>query len=101
MPQVQGIKAAAVDRLPQGLDNAGDAVSAPFLQGKQHSKKSILIGLNQRFDLMRLRQSTLSLSPSRLTNNLMCCLCNDRVEYLPEILTLKIILFNDCQELGY
>jgi hypothetical protein len=25
--------------LPQGLDNAGDAVSSAFLKGKQHSKK--------------------------------------------------------------
>jgi len=26
-------------RIPQGLDNTGDAVSSAFLQGKQHSKK--------------------------------------------------------------
>jgi hypothetical protein len=32
----------------------GDAVSSAFLKGKQHSKKGVLIGLNQRFDLMKV-----------------------------------------------
>ena len=39
-------------RLPQGLDNAGDAMSPAFLKGKQHSKKGVFIGCYQRLDLM-------------------------------------------------
>ena len=61
MPQVQGIKAAAVVVYRKALITqvedpvqTGDAVSSAFLQGKQHSKKSILIGFNQRFDLMKV-----------------------------------------------
>ena len=30
-------------RLPQGLDNAGDAVPLAFLKGKQHRKKVFLL----------------------------------------------------------
>ncbi|PLX52527.1 MAG: hypothetical protein C0611_07920 [Desulfobacteraceae bacterium] len=41
-------------RLPQGFDNARDAVSSAFLKGKQHSKKGIFIGFKQRFDLMKV-----------------------------------------------
>ena len=52
--QVQGINAEAVVGLPQGLDNARDAVSSAFLKGKQHSKKDIFIGFKQRFDPMKL-----------------------------------------------
>ena len=40
--------------LPQGFDNARDAVSSAFLKGKQHSKKGIFIGFKQRFDLMKV-----------------------------------------------
>jgi len=36
-PRHQG---RSCNRLPQGLDNAGDAVSSAFLKGKQHKKKS-------------------------------------------------------------
>jgi len=36
-PRHQG---RSCSRLPQRLDNAGDAVSSAFLKGKQHSKKS-------------------------------------------------------------
>ncbi len=41
-------------RLPQGFDNARDAVSSAFLKGKKHSKKSVFIGFKQRFDLMKV-----------------------------------------------
>jgi len=41
-------------RLPQGIDNAGDAVSSAFLKGKKHSKKGIFIGCHKRFDLMKI-----------------------------------------------
>jgi len=30
-------------RLPQGLDNTGNAVSSAFLKGKQHSKKTLTL----------------------------------------------------------
>jgi hypothetical protein len=45
-------KGRSCSRLPQGLDNAGDAVSSAFLKGKQHSKKGVFIGCYQRLDLM-------------------------------------------------
>jgi len=48
-PRHQG---RSCSRLPQGLDNAGDAVSSAFLKGKQHSKKGVFIGCHQRLDLM-------------------------------------------------
>jgi hypothetical protein len=48
-PRHQG---RSCSRLPQGLDNTGDAVSSAFLKGKQHSKKNINIGCHQRMDLM-------------------------------------------------
>jgi len=48
-PRHQG---RSCSRLPQGLDNAGDAVSSSFLKGKQHSKKGVFIGCHQRLDLM-------------------------------------------------
>ena len=35
MPQIQGIKGEAVDRLLRAFDNAGDGVSSAFLKGKQ------------------------------------------------------------------
>ena len=50
-PRHQG---RSCSRLPQGLDNEGDAVSSAFLKGKQHSKKGIFIGFKQRFDLMKV-----------------------------------------------
>ena len=50
-PRHQG---RSCSRLPQGLDNAGDAESSAFLKGKQHSKKGVFIGFNQRFDLMKI-----------------------------------------------
>jgi hypothetical protein len=40
-PRHQG---RSCSRLPQGLDNEGDAVSSAFLKGKQHSKKGVFIG---------------------------------------------------------
>ena len=76
-PRLQGRSCSS---LPQGLDNAGDAVSSAFLKGKQHSKKGVFIGCHQRLDLMMVAPiTTQSLCLSRLTYNLMCCLCNDRV----------------------
>jgi hypothetical protein len=48
-PRHQG---RSCSRLPQGLDNAGDAVSSAFLKGKQHSKKGVFIGWHQRLGLM-------------------------------------------------
>jgi hypothetical protein len=48
-PRHQG---RSCSRLPQGLDNEGDAVSSAFLKGKQHSKKAVFIGCHQRLDLM-------------------------------------------------
>jgi hypothetical protein len=50
-PRHQG---RSCSRLPQGFDNARDAVSSAFLKGKQHSKKSVFIGFKQRFDLMKV-----------------------------------------------
>jgi hypothetical protein len=50
-PRHQG---RSCSRLPQGFDNARDAVSSAFLKGKQHSKKGIFIGFKQRFDLMKV-----------------------------------------------
>jgi hypothetical protein len=50
-PRHQG---RSCSRLPQGLDNAGDAVSSAFLKGKQHSKKVIFIVCQQRLDLIMI-----------------------------------------------
>jgi hypothetical protein len=36
MPQIQGIKGEAVDRLLRAFDNAGDGVSSAFPKGKQN-----------------------------------------------------------------
>lgn len=52
MLQVQGIKAVrqsmvADSNLPQSLDNAGDAVSSVFPEGKQHGEKKPIIGNNR------------------------------------------------------
>jgi len=48
---------------------------------KQHSKKDIFIGFKQRIDLMKLTAiNAKPFSKSHFTYNLMCCLCNDRVE---------------------
>ena len=48
-PRHQG---RSCSHLPQGVDNAGDAVSSAFLKGKQHSKKVGFIGCHQRLDLI-------------------------------------------------
>ena len=61
-PRHQG---RSCSRLPQGLDNAGDAVSSAFLKGKQHSKKGVFIGCHQRLNLMMVAQiNAMSLSKS-------------------------------------
>ncbi|RZB31453.1 MAG: hypothetical protein AEth_00691 [Candidatus Argoarchaeum ethanivorans] len=39
-------------RLPQGLDNEGDAVSSAFRKVNNTAKKSVFIGCHQRLDLM-------------------------------------------------
>jgi len=48
-PRHQG---CSCSRLPQGLDNEGDAVSSAFLKGKQHSKKNVFIVCRQRLILV-------------------------------------------------
>jgi hypothetical protein len=47
MLQVQGITGCSCSRLPQSLDNAGDAVSSAFPEGKQHGAKKPIIGNNR------------------------------------------------------
>jgi hypothetical protein len=43
-PKHQG---CSCSRLPQSLDNAGDAVSSAFPEGKQHGEKNFIIGNNR------------------------------------------------------
>jgi len=41
-------------RLPQSLDNAGDAVSSAFPKGKQHGEKHPIIGNNRELYLIKV-----------------------------------------------